>query len=58
VRFDRLLYDCADDARIGVKIGAFADPTFPPPMISGFEEYRHPWAMNVAALSMPGGHHY
>ena len=42
---------------IGVRVGAFADPTFPPPMISGFEEYRFPWAMNVAALPMPGGHH-
>jgi hypothetical protein len=46
-----------DDARIGVKVGAFADRTFPPPMISGFEEYRFPWAMNLAALPMPGGHH-
>lgn len=42
---------------IGVKVGAFTDPTFPPPMISGFEEYRFPWAMNFAALPMPGGHH-
>ncbi|CAN7725215.1 GFA family protein [Mesorhizobium sp. LjRoot246] len=42
---------------IGIKVGAFADPTFPPPMISGFEEYRFPWAMNVEALPMPGGHH-
>ncbi len=42
----------ADDARIGVKIGTFADPTFPPPKISGFEAYRHPWAMDVAALPM------
>jgi hypothetical protein len=42
---------------IGIKVGAFTDPTFPPPMISGFEEYRFPWAMNVAALPMPGGHH-
>jgi hypothetical protein len=48
----------ADDARIGVKVGCFADPTFPPPMISGFEEYKFPWAMDVAALPMPGGHHY
>ena len=47
----------ADQAHIGVKVGAFTDPTFPPPMISGFEEYRFPWAMNVAALPMPGGHH-
>ena len=45
----------ADDARIGVKVGCFADPTFPPPLISGFEEYRFPWAMDVAALAMPGG---
>jgi hypothetical protein len=44
-------------AFLGVAIGAFTDPTFPPPMISGFEEYRFPWAMNVAALPMPGGHH-
>jgi hypothetical protein len=42
---------------IGVKIGCFADPTFPPPMVSGFEEYKFPWAMNVAALPMPAGHH-
>jgi hypothetical protein len=42
---------------IGIKVGTFTDPTFPPPMISGFEEYRFPWAMNVAALPMPGGHH-
>ena len=46
-----------DAARIGVKVGTFADPTFPPPVISGFEEYRHPWSMNAAALPMPGGHH-
>jgi hypothetical protein len=41
----------------GVAVGSFTDPMFPPPMISGFEEYRFPWAMNVAALPMPGGHH-
>jgi hypothetical protein len=42
----------ADDSRIGVKIGAFADPTFPLPKISGFEEYRHPWALKTADLPM------
>ena len=47
----------ADEARIGVRVGAFADPTFPAPKISGFEEYQHPWAMNVGALPMPDGHH-
>jgi hypothetical protein len=46
----------SDPARTGVRVGAFADPTFPPPMGSGFEEYAHPWAMNVAALPMPLGH--
>ena len=42
----------ADKARIGVKVGAFADPKFPPPKLSGFEAYHHPWAMKVAALPM------
>jgi len=50
-------YRKSDPARTGVRVGAFADPTFPPPMGSGFEEYKHPWAMNVAALPMPLGHH-
>jgi hypothetical protein len=38
---------------IGVAVGAFTDPTFPPPMISGFEAYGHPWAMNAADLPVP-----
>ena len=41
-----------DPARIGVKIGAFTDPSFPAPKISGFEAYRHPWAMSVDKLTM------
>ena len=28
---------------IAVAVGAFADPGFPPPSISGYEERRHPW---------------
>ena len=28
---------------IAVAIGAFADPNFPPPTISVWEECRHPW---------------
>jgi hypothetical protein len=28
---------------IGISIGSFADPTFPPPTYSVWEEYRHPW---------------
>ena len=50
-------YRKSDPARTGVRVGAFADPTFPPPMGSGFEEYKHPWAMNVSALPMPLGRH-
>ncbi|WP_346836832.1 GFA family protein [Microbulbifer sp. SAOS-129_SWC] len=28
---------------IGVPVGAFADPDFPAPPASIYEEYRHPW---------------
>ena len=37
----------------GVAIGAFTDPDFPPPMISGFEAYGAGWPMNVSNLQMP-----
>lgn len=40
---------------LGVAVGSFTDPTFPPPMISGFEAYGAAWAMNVSELRMP--HH-
>jgi hypothetical protein len=30
---------------IAVAIGAFADPSFPPPAISVWEECRHPWVI-------------
>jgi hypothetical protein len=40
---------------LGVAIGGFTDPTFPPPIISGFEAYGAAWAMNVSELPMP--HH-
>ena len=35
---------------IGIAIGTLTDQTFPPPMISGFEAYGHPWAMKPADL--------
>ena len=38
---------------LGVAVGGFTDPTFPPPMISGFEAYGRPWAMNLSDLPMP-----
>lgn len=30
---------------IGVTVGAFADPTFPAPVASLWEQRRHPWAV-------------
>jgi hypothetical protein len=38
---------------VGVAVGGFTDPTFPPPMISGFEAYGPAWAMNASDLPMP-----
>ena len=38
---------------VGVAVGGFGDPTFPPPMISGFEAYGHPWAMSPSDLPVP-----
>ena len=38
-----------------VAVGGFTDPTFPPPVIAGFEAYGAAWAMNVSDLPMP--HH-
>ena len=28
---------------VAVPVGAFADPAFPPPTVSGYEERRHRW---------------
>ena len=36
-------------AMVAVPVGAFADPTFPPPVFSVWEERRHPW------VSVPEG---
>ncbi len=49
--------DAAPDV-LGVAVGGFTDPAFPPPMIAGFEAYGAEWAMNVSALPMPGGHYH
>jgi hypothetical protein len=29
---------------IAIAVGAFADPTFPTPAHSNYDQYRHPWA--------------
>jgi hypothetical protein len=42
---------------LGVAVGGFTDPTFPPPMISGFEAYGAAWAMKASDLPMEGGHY-
>jgi hypothetical protein len=45
-----VFYTSADtpDA-VAVPIGAFADPSFPPPTVSVYESRRHPW------LGLPDG---
>jgi hypothetical protein len=35
---------------IAVPVGAFADPSFPPPTISVYESRRHPWVALPAAI--------
>jgi hypothetical protein len=40
---------------IGAGVGGFTDPTFPRPIISGFEAYGPAWLMNISDLPMP--HH-
>jgi hypothetical protein len=40
----QVFYTGPDDADlIVVSIGSFADPTFPPPTVSGYDSRRHPW---------------
>ena len=35
---------------VAVPIGAFADPTFPPPWVSVYESRRHPWLTTTHEL--------
>ena len=35
---------------IAVPVGAFADPSFPPPTVSVFESRRHPWFVVPVAI--------
>ncbi|KQS01908.1 aldehyde-activating protein [Sphingomonas sp. Leaf357] len=34
---------------IAIPLGAFADPTFPPPQFSVYEERKHPWLAVLGA---------
>ena len=43
------VFYATDPELIAVPIGAFADPTFPPPTISVYELRRHPWVTVPAA---------
>lgn len=37
---------------IAVPVGAFADPTFPPPQISVYSSRRHPWLATPNLLTL------
>lgn len=37
---------------IAVAVGAFADPSFPPPRVSVYEGRRHPWAYAAGDLGL------
>ena len=39
-------YQCEEDERrVAVPVGAFAEPNFPPPTVSVYEERKHPWVV-------------
>ena len=37
---------------VAVAVGAFADPAFPPPRVSVYEERMHPWALALGELPL------
>jgi hypothetical protein len=37
---------------VSVAVGAFADPNFPPPYVSVYEERRHPWTLAIGDLPL------
>lgn len=41
---------------VAVAVGMFADPSFPPPHVSVYEERQHPWAL--AAEQLPLEHEF
>ncbi|MBS0294806.1 MAG: GFA family protein [Proteobacteria bacterium] len=38
--------------QIAVAVGAFADPGFPPPLVSVYENRKHPWLDHFADLDL------
>jgi hypothetical protein len=43
-------WEAAPPAFVTVAIGACADPDFPPPHVSLYEERRHPWVFALGQL--------
>jgi len=39
---------------IAVAVGMFADPGFPQPFVSVYEERKHPWALAAGELPLKG----
>ncbi len=37
---------------VAVAVGTFADPNFPPPRVSVYEERQHPWALAAGQLPL------
>jgi hypothetical protein len=37
---------------VSVAVGMFADPSFPPPYVSVYEERKHPWALAADQLPL------
>lgn len=37
---------------LAVAVGAFADPHFPPPFVSVYEERKHAWALDAGELAL------
>lgn len=43
--------DWAPDS-LAIAVGAFADPTFPPPNVMVYESRMHPWALSAEGVAM------
>lgn len=40
---------------VAIPVGGFADPSFPPPMVSVYESRRHPWVRMPEGIANEGG---
>lgn len=41
---------------VSVAVGAFADPSFPPPRVAVYEDRQHPWTLAIGALPLDYQH--